>query len=422
MAGGIRCLRRESSSAIRYNRSSGGMRSKRGKNGTGFFPRFPIFSHYFPICPRIRVNSYLESPLWDRLGTGFLNCVPFRPIAAFPAVWAGYDIAGAGRHKSGNNAINTAIEGDIWNTCSYDIEGQEAWQEATVVKIFKCDSLASDSYHKVFEGVPPLNSALRAQNNLRNVKNRDIRSNHIETGPVLCFLHVPIKPRVCGYCPQEPHPGLSPRADGGAGIRHTGAFRGRAVSVEGEMFHRLPIVAIAALGIAAFLGIASLFSSSTLSSPGTAHASHSDLPEVSIASITPEIGEEGGRLRVTLQLSRPLTADEKYCYRRGVSDGNNGEVCIQGGILVWDNYDDHLKAENAGDVDNLTAFVFRGGETQQRKIVDIKIDQCITPDREIRVAINWAFDNSDDYGYTIASDSGKESRRTVRVSGDDTTR
>ena len=226
--------------------------------GRDFF-RFPIFSHYFPICPRIRVNSYLESPLRDRLGTGFLNCVPFRPIAAFPAVWVGYAIAGAGRHKSGNNAINTAIEGDIWNTCSYDIEGQEAWQEATAVKIFKCDSFASDSYHKVFEGVPPLNSALEAQNNLRNVKNRDIRSKHIETGPVLCFLHVPIKPRVCGYCPQEHHPGVSPRADGGAGIRHTGAFRGRAVSVEGEMFHRLPIVAIAALGIAAFLGIASLF-------------------------------------------------------------------------------------------------------------------------------------------------------------------
>ena len=187
------------------------------------------------------------------------------------------------------------------------------------------------------------------------------------------------------------------------------------------MFHRVPFISPASVVTAAvILVLAALFALS-LSSPGAAHADHPDLPEVSITSITPEIGEEGGRLRVTLQLSRPLTADEKYCYRRGVSDGNNGEVCIQGGILVWDNYDDHLKAENAGDVDNLTAFVFRGGETQQRKTVDIADDQCITPDREIRVAINWAFDNSDDYGYTIASDSGKESRRTVRVHGNDVT-
>ena len=187
------------------------------------------------------------------------------------------------------------------------------------------------------------------------------------------------------------------------------------------MFHRVPFISPASVVTAAvILALAALFALS-LSSPGTAHADHPDLPEVSITSITPEIGEEGGRLRVTLQLSRPLTADEKYCYRRGVSDGNNGEVCIQGGILVWDNYDDHLKAENAGDVDNLTAFVFRGGETQQRKTVDIADDQCITPDREIRVAINWAFDNSDDYGYTIASDSGKESQRTVRVHGNDVT-
>ena len=96
------------------------------------------------------------------------------------------------------------------------------------------------------------------------------------------------------------------------------------------MFHRVPFISPASVVTAAvILALAALFALS-LSSPGTAHADHPDLPEVSITSITPEIGEEGGRLRVTLQLSRPLTADEKYCYRRGVSDGNNGEVCIQG--------------------------------------------------------------------------------------------
>ena len=187
------------------------------------------------------------------------------------------------------------------------------------------------------------------------------------------------------------------------------------------MFHRVPFISPASVVTAAVILVLAALLASSLSSPGTAHADHPDLPEVSITSITPEIGGEGGRLRVTLQLSRPLTADEKYCYRGSVSDGNNGEVCIEGGILVWDNYDDHLKDENTGDVDNLTAFVFRGGETEQRKTVEIADDQCITPDREIRIAINWAFDNSDDYGYTIASDSGEESQRTVRVHGNDET-
>ena len=187
------------------------------------------------------------------------------------------------------------------------------------------------------------------------------------------------------------------------------------------MSHRVPFISPTSVVTAAVILVLAALLALSLSSPGTAHADHPDLPEVSITSITPEIGEEGGRLRVTLQLSRPLTADEKYCYTGSVSDGNNGEVCIEGGILVWDNYDDHLQTENTGDVDNLTAFVFRGGETEQRKTVAIANDQCITPDREIRVAINWAFDNSDDYGYTIASDSGKESQRTVRVHGNDVT-
>ncbi len=62
------------------------------------------------------------------------------------------------------------------------------------------------------------------------------------------------------------------------------------------MFLRLPFATFSALGVAILVALAALFSSS-LASPGTAHADHSSRPTVSIASITPEVGEEAGTSR-----------------------------------------------------------------------------------------------------------------------------
>ena len=69
------------------------------------------------------------------------------------------------------------------------------------------------------------------------------------------------------------------------------------------MFHRVPSFYFIAVATTALIFLLATLFASSLSSPGTAHASHPDLPEVSIASITPEVGEEGGYLRVTLRLS-----------------------------------------------------------------------------------------------------------------------
>ena len=180
------------------------------------------------------------------------------------------------------------------------------------------------------------------------------------------------------------------------------------------MFHRAPFISAAAVATTALIILLGLLFALSLSSPGMVHASHSGMPEVSITGITPEIGEEDRRLRVTLKLSRPLTEDEKFCYSGRAEDGHNGEVCIQGGIFVWDTYDDHLSEGGEKASNEMVAFVFRNGETEKRLTTKIKDDQCITPNREIRVAINWSF-RSDPYGYTIDS-----TQHTVRVSGDDT--
>ncbi len=190
------------------------------------------------------------------------------------------------------------------------------------------------------------------------------------------------------------------------------------------MFHRMPFTALAALGIAALLGIVSLLSSSSLFFPGTAHADYPVLPEVSIASITPEVGEEGGYLRVTLRLSRALTEPEKFCYPSEANAQPYDEVCIQGGIIAWDSYNDHLQDENSGNADGLVKFVFgeggRDGVPQgdgsilKRWTVSISNDNCITPDRTIRIAVNTAFDDSDTYGYLI-----DETEHTVPIAGND---
>ena len=189
------------------------------------------------------------------------------------------------------------------------------------------------------------------------------------------------------------------------------------------MFHRVPSFYFIAVATTALIFLLATLFASSLSSPGTAHASHPDLPEVSIASITPEVGEEGGYLRVTLRLSRALTVDEKFCYPgRGANEDPTDEICIQGGIIAWDSYNDHLSGNN----DGMVKFVFgegsRDGVPQEdgsilkRWTVSIKDDSCITPRRTIRIGVNTVFDDTDTYGYLI-----DETLHSVPVHGDDTT-
>ena len=155
-----------------------------------------------------------------------------------------------------------------------------------------------------------------------------------------------------------------------------------------------------------------------------------DLPEVSIYAVMPEVGEEDRSITVTLKLSRPLRADEKFCYPSSSSAPPHDEVCIQGGIIVWDTYDDHLYEEGGPKYDDgfipsneLFKFVFRGTEVEKRLSVSVYDDECITPERTIRVAINQAFD-SETYGYTInPKDNHKDNPEggvLVPVDGNDT--
>ena len=121
-------------------------------------------------------------------------------------------------------------------------------------------------------------------------------------------------------------------------------------------------------------------------------------PQVSVESVTPEVGEEGRNLRVTLNVSRDLTIKDDFCYRK--ADRQEGEACIQGGILIWDTYNDHLYEDDPPLSETPVKFVFRGGERQKRLTVQVADDECVTPGRTITIAIRWAF-RPDDYGYTI---------------------
>ena len=223
------------------------------------------------------------------------------------------------------------------------------------------------------------------------------------------------------------------------------------------MFHRVPFISPASVVTAAvILVLAALFALS-LSSPGTAlaednsqaaldqetlksrgdigfpasakdpdaghrfSATNHDLPEVSIYAVMPEVGEEGRSVTVTLKLSRPLRADEKFCYPSSSTAPPHDEVCIQGGIIVWDTYDDHLYEEGGSKYDDgfipsneLIKFVFRGTEVEKRLRVLVYDDECITPGRTVQIKINPAFD-SETYGYT-----GDATVIEVPVNGNDT--
>ena len=223
------------------------------------------------------------------------------------------------------------------------------------------------------------------------------------------------------------------------------------------MFHRVPFISPTSVVTAAVtLVLATLFALS-LSSPGAAHAEDNsqaaldqetlesrgdisfpvsakepdagyrfssqgtDLPEVSIYAVMPEVGEEGRSVTVTLKLSRPLRADEKFCYPSSSTAPPHDEVCIQGGIIVLDTYDDHLYEEGGSKYDDgfipsneLIKFVFRGTEVEKRLRVLVYDDECITPGRTVRIKINPAF-HSETYGYT-----GDATVIEVPVNGNDT--
>ena len=187
------------------------------------------------------------------------------------------------------------------------------------------------------------------------------------------------------------------------------------------MFHRLPFISVTTAAIAVLVFLLLILSHSSFS-PGTAHADHSGRPTVSIKSIMPEVGEEGRNVTVTLKLSRPLTDDEEWCYP-GTSSSQtpNPGKCIEGGLKIRDNYNDHLNEEGRNPPDIDWRFVFRGSQVEDRITVDIFDDECITPDRQLEIWIDTAFDqdrneypDENKYGYDIDTTS-----HFVRVIGND---
>ena len=189
------------------------------------------------------------------------------------------------------------------------------------------------------------------------------------------------------------------------------------------MFHRVPFISARSVAVAAvILVLAALSLGSSLH--GTANAQGNDPPEVSIVSVEPsDVATEGGDVRVTLRLSRALSEDDRdraMCYQgRPEEDQANGTYetpCIEGGIIIQDTYNDHLRDDGPILADELIKFVFRDGEDEKSiSYVRVAKDDCITPGRTIRIRINRAFDEAT-YGYT--SDN---TQHTLGVDGDDET-
>ena len=191
------------------------------------------------------------------------------------------------------------------------------------------------------------------------------------------------------------------------------------------MFHRVPSFSFIAVATTALIFLLAVLFASSLSLPGTAHADHGESrPTVSITALMPEVGEEGSGVTVTLKLSRPLTADEKYCYNAvSPSDPNfrKDQVCIEGGIKIEDSYHDHLyESETTRPSDDATKFIFYGRQVEDRVNIFIEDDECITPNRRIKIWIDTAYQDRDEhpdetkYGYDIDT-----TVHTVGVIGND---
>ena len=137
-------------------------------------------------------------------------------------------------------------------------------------------------------------------------------------------------------------------------------------------------------------------------------------PEVSLdRGVHDSQVEEGGSFTVTVKITPVLQSNHDYqkCKNntRGMRDEN---PCVEGGIVVWDTYNDHLP--NGDLADELVAFIFFDGDDVDELTVFVEDDDCITPGRTIRIKINTAFDK-DTYGYTIDD-------REITVNGNDTDR
>ena len=187
------------------------------------------------------------------------------------------------------------------------------------------------------------------------------------------------------------------------------------------MFHRLPSFSIAAATAAALIFLLVLLFASSHSSPGTALADHNGRVHLAIESVMPEVGEEGRWMTVTLKLDRPLKETEKYCYHdtEGTADERRkDQVCIEGGVKVRDNYNDHLNEEGKNPYDNYIKFVFYGSQVEDRITFSITDDECITPNRQLQIWIATEYQDRDDfpdetkYGYDIdTTDHHRQSHR-----------
>ena len=187
------------------------------------------------------------------------------------------------------------------------------------------------------------------------------------------------------------------------------------------MFHRATFVSMTAAAIVAVILLLVAFSPS-FSTSETAHADHSSRPTVSIKTFTPAVGEEGNSIRITLGLSRPLTADEKFCYDDSGTpseDSRRNYPCIEGGVAIWDDYDDHLVGHGNVTGARLVKFVFFSGQTEDRVGHTVTDDQCITPGRTVRIGLYTAFQDLPGetvYGYDIDT-----TQYTIRIAGNDET-
>ena len=88
----------------------------------------------------------------------------------------------------------------------------------------------------------------------------------------------------------------------------------------------------------------------------------SELPRVFLESVVPAEStsngkaKEGERIIVTLRLTKPNTEDK-------CSGGGASLVCLEGGIIVFDSFNDH--EEDGAAADELIAFRFFGDETTE---------------------------------------------------------
>ena len=114
------------------------------------------------------------------------------------------------------------------------------------------------------------------------------------------------------------------------------------------------------------------------------------LPEVSLkpqSHTTPEV-KEGETLRIKVEVQGSLTAHE-------CRDGY--DKCIEGGILVYDSYNDSAEGRFA---DSLIAFLIHQDKQDSELSYSVCDDGIEDDDRKIEVSINSAFD-APTYHYTI---------------------